>query len=361
MKKTLTILVTALVLLAGSSARGQFATQADSSDVAGWKFTTFTDVDDSLKDGYQIYQKIDTCDAVIDSAVGAERAADLAVDVIDQSHFKHSQDWGEVVTNATGYVNIDADVIGDVELNTAVAGADLDVLCWTTGSILWWKNFSELSLVTYTMLTDTTWMALGAAGDSARDAAGDSIAGNWDEWLHVSGDAGTGAFDFGGATSLEIPNAANPTTDAEGEIAWDSDDDAIEVYSGDESESVLIPMYQKIDGLIDTPDGIADEIAIFRVDALLYPHGIELDQLSITTSVDGAYSMVFEEWSGDPPAAENDIETVTTGASDSYKEVASGDIDDATIDADDYIFLHVPSTDIDWIHFQIIFHVTEGD
>ena len=73
------------------------------------------------------------------------------------------------------------------------------------------------------------------------------------------------------------------------------------------------------------------------------------------------YCRGFEEWAGDPPAAQNDIETVSTTATDSYKEVASGDIDDAAIDADDYIFLHVPSTDVDWIHVQIIYHVTEGN
>ena len=165
--------------------------------------------------------------------------------------------------------------------------------------------------------------------------------------------------DFGGATSIEIPNVDNPTTDAEGEIAWDANDDAIEVYSGDESESALIPMYQKIDATIFAPDGVNDQIAIFHVDALLYPFGIEIDQVSITIPADAAYSMVFEEWAGDPPAAQADIETVTTGAGDSYME--DGTITNDQVDADDYIFLDIPATDVDWIHVQVIYHVIQGD
>lgn len=169
------------------------------------------------------------------------------------------------------------------------------------------------------------------------------------------------ALDMGGDTSLEIPNGNNPTTNAEGEVAWDANDDAIEVYSGDEAESALIPVYQRIDVLIMAPDGVADEIPILHVDAILYPFGIEIDQVSITIPADAAYSMVFEEWAGDPPAAQADIETVSTGAGDSYMEVAQGDIDNASIDADDYVFLHVPATDVDWIHCQVIYHVMEGN
>jgi hypothetical protein len=171
----------------------------------------------------------------------------------------------------------------------------------------------------------------------------------------------SGAVDAGGATSLEIPNGANPTTDAEGEIAQDSNDDAIEFYMGDESESALIPGYYRVDATLYAPDGMADEIPLFRADAMLYPFGIEIDQVSITLPADAAYSMVFEEWSGDPPAAQANIETVTTTGSDAYMEVAQANIDNASIDADDYIFLHVPSTDVDWISVQVIFHVMEGN
>jgi hypothetical protein len=39
-----------------------------------------------------------------------------------------------------------------------------------------------------------------------------------------------GVHDFGGATSLEIPNGANPTVDATGEMAWETDDNDLHIY-----------------------------------------------------------------------------------------------------------------------------------
>jgi hypothetical protein len=190
------------------------------------------------------------------------------------------------------------------------------------------------------------------------DHAADNSQAHSDYMLNT-GDVVTGVYDFGGATSVEIPAVDDPATTAEGQIAWDANDDAIEVYMGDESESALIPAYQKIDVLIFAPDGVNDKIAIMRVDALLYPHGIEIDQVSITLPADAEYSMVFEEWAADPPAEQNIISTVTTGASDSYAEEAPDN--DAAIDADDYIFLDIPATDVDWIHCQVIFHVVAGN
>lgn len=152
---------------------------------------------------------------------------------------------------------------------------------------------------------------------------------------------------------------ANPTTDAEGEMAWDSNNDAMEVYDG--AASRLIPSLDDVDALLFAPDGINDQIAIFHVDADLYPFGIKLVNVQITIPADAAYSMVFEEWAGDPPAAQNDIETVTTGAGDSYMEILTAGIDDSDIDADDYIFLDIPATDVDWIAVKVIFYVKEGN
>ena len=43
-----------------------------------------------------------------------------------------------------------------------------------------------------------------------------------DSFILNTGDVGTGVYDFGGATSFEIPNSASPTVDAAGEIAIDT-------------------------------------------------------------------------------------------------------------------------------------------
>lgn len=53
-----------------------------------------------------------------------------------------------------------------------------------------------------------------------------------DIYLLDDGDIGTGVFDFGGATSFEIPNAASPTVDTNGEIALDDTFDQFLYYDG---------------------------------------------------------------------------------------------------------------------------------
>jgi len=173
----------------------------------------------------------------------------------------------------------------------------------------------------------------------------------------------TSTHDFGGATSLEIPAVDNPTTDAEGEIAWDANNDAVEVYSGDLTESVLIPIYKQISIPLVLPDSIAayvPNLVVFQVNSLVYPFGIVIDSVSIQLAADAAYSMVIEEWSSaDPPVLQNIISTVTTGATDTYAAEAP-DVD-GTLDASDRIILNIPATDVPMVTVNIIFHVMDGN
>lgn len=184
-----------------------------------------------------------------------------------------------------------------------------------------------------------------------------------DDYLLNNGDAGTGVYDFGGATSVEIPNDNNPTTDAEGEIAWDANDDAIEIYSGDEGESVLIPIYRTISLLISQPDSIqtySDSLCIFHADALMYPFGVEIDQLSITLEADAAYMVKFQEWSSaDPPVYQNLTDSVYTTASDTYGE--DGTIQDGNLDVDERLYMVLPTTDVPSVFINIIYHVNDGN
>ena len=54
-----------------------------------------------------------------------------------------------------------------------------------------------------------------------------------DSFILNTGDVGTGVYDFGGATSFEIPNAADVSGNTgEGMISWDSDDDKLYMGTG---------------------------------------------------------------------------------------------------------------------------------
>lgn len=86
-----------------------------------------------------------------------------------------------------------------------------------------------------------------------------SIAGLTDDdhghYYLVAGDTPTGVHDFGGATSLELPNSATPTVNADGEIAVDTtitdfSHGLIRYFSGEELVVVAVPTAQ-----IVTPTG----------------------------------------------------------------------------------------------------------
>lgn len=96
-----------------------------------------------------------------------------------------------------------------------------------------------------------------AGGTNATTAmSGDTLTINVDDaFLSNSGDTGTGAYDFGGATDFEIPNSATPTVDTAGQIAIDTTitdhTGAIKFHDGTEELMVIsIPT-----GNLTTTDG----------------------------------------------------------------------------------------------------------
>jgi hypothetical protein len=64
-----------------------------------------------------------------------------------------------------------------------------------------------------------------------------------DLYISNTGDIGTGVYDFGGATSFEIPNEASPTIDATGEIAVDTTSGQIQYYDGTAKRAILPATY----------------------------------------------------------------------------------------------------------------------
>ena len=112
----------------------------------------------------------------------------------------------------------------------------------------------------------------------------------------------------------------------------------------------------EVDRLIYAPDYVNDQIPLAHIDDSLFPFGVKLIHLEITLPSNAAYSMVFEEWNGTPPAALNDIETLTTGAGEAFKEANSTDIDDSDIAKNSYVFLDIPATDVDWIFVKVVYY-----
>lgn len=173
---------------------------------------------------------------------------ETAADVTDEANVKAALD-GMVLTGVTVATN-DKVFIEDTSDSDNVKSV-------TTQSI---ANLAAAS----TFTADSGSMTLAPAG-SATVAGGtnctSSISGSTitlnvdDAFLLNNGDTGTGAYDFGGADSLEIPNSAAPTVNAAGEIALDTTitdhQPMVKYYSG--TDEMVIPAIKTAD--LTTTDG----------------------------------------------------------------------------------------------------------
>jgi hypothetical protein len=103
------------------------------------------------------------------------------------------------------------------------------------------------------------------------------------------------------------------------------------------------------------PDQVNTQVPMFHVNDRIYPNGVDVIAVSIQLSEGTSYTMGFEEWSGDPLSFSSTIEDVSTTASGSYAEVETTDIDDSTIASGNWVFLDIPSTDVDWVVSTCVF------
>jgi hypothetical protein len=188
----------------------------------------------------------------------------------------------------------------------------------------------------------------------AQARAGDSAAAlrNGDTW--------TGTHDYGGATAMEIPNGVNPTISNEGEIAWDTDDDALETTDG--TNDFLIPFQKTISLMIWDPELITDTVPIFYCDSTIYQGGITLTSFEAQTNVDGAYTLnLYEFDTADPPArvGAGTIAALAFAAADQRDQTTT--FSDVGIARGGHVYLLTPSTNISWLRVSITFRVNENN
>ena len=94
---------------------------------------------------------------------------------------------------------------------STTATSTLPRLSITTGISILGEYFENFTTYVRSLFTAGTGISISSGQISVQD-----------NYLLNTGDIGTGAYDFGGATSVEIPNGASPTVDAIGETAWDT-------------------------------------------------------------------------------------------------------------------------------------------
>lgn len=135
----------------------------------------------------------------------------------------------------------------------------------------------------------------------------------------------TGAWDFGGATSVEIPNGTGPTVDAAGEIAVDTTSDQLVYYGGAKR---VLPYKQYASFVIPAP-AATDDINLLKA-----PYGMTISAINCivqgTTSVTGQ----LQECSatgGDCADLDADITCDADGAAD------DGSLTDSAIAANSWL------------------------
>jgi hypothetical protein len=159
------------------------------------------------------------------------------------------------------------------------------------------------------------------------------------------------------ATAFKLKSYASPTVDAEGEISWDSGDDAIEVFDGTASRT--IPTVHSREATIIDPDNLlVDTVLIMDVDAGNYPGGIKVTEFAIATYASSSYSVTFLEMT-DPATQTADCDTVATSSSLEASSSGSG-IYDADIAAGNWLAIVLPATDIDQLHVRISYYVKDN-
>lgn len=140
-----------------------------------------------------------------------------------------------------------------------------------------------------------------------------------------------GAFDFGGSTSLEIPNGAGGTTvDAAGEICVDTTSKTVNFYDG-AAEKVLTPVMSK-SITIESPTSSEDLSMFYTDDAITVTKIVFVitGSTSVTTTI---------RHSTDRSATGNEVVTGGTTANSTTTGNVVTSFNDATIPADSFVWL----------------------
>jgi hypothetical protein len=103
----------------------------------------------------------------------------------------------------------------------------------------------------------------------------------------------------------------------------------------------------------DKQSGVSENIAIYKVDSDKYPRGIFLESIWIQQFGATDYAVMVEEWAGNNPSHDNDIENMIIAGDNEYLETRGTDIDHRIIEGGNWVFLDLPTTESDQLFVKI--------
>ena len=205
---------------------------------------------------------------------------------------------------------------------------------------------------------DTDLSSVSASDDTLPSAKATKAA--LDAKAAKAGDTYTGAHDFGGATSVEVPNGANPTTDAAGEVAVDTDDHFLEFYSDASRVAVTKYTAQMTIWDPDTIQAIEDAVPLLAVEADWAPHGITIVDCGWKSDAAVTMTIGFEEWTSPADGSPSTIEDVTS-ASDVTEQADDGTLADAAVAAGSIVMIDLDTDALNYVQVWITYFVNPGD
>jgi hypothetical protein len=183
------------------------------------------------------------------------------------------------------------------------------------------------------------------------------------DYMLNTGDVAAGAYDFGDATSVELPNGTAPAPDADGEVFVDTDDEWLEIDDGTNDRA--IPTVQTVGFQVNDPEDFWDEqvLVIWANDADgCFGSGIQIVNIKTTLSADATDTLVFWEMS----EATDSLEFVATVdsfviAGTTYKDEQTS-FSDAAIAANNWLVCRrIGSPDLDYMRVQVSYYINDND
>ncbi len=183
------------------------------------------------------------------------------------------------------------------------------------------------------------------------------------DFAEADGDTYSNNHDFGSA-DLELPQASPAVPNADGEIEIDFTDGKMVIQHGSahaelgaSTDVVMGTLIRCWGGTIFEPDGVNDVMTVKAINSIEFPHGVVITAIYLGISSDTNYTLTVQNF--------DDFDTIN-GANGTIDTVAytadtTGEIIDttptyATIAAGQLIMISIPSTDVDWIHFEIYYY-----
>lgn len=246
---------------------------------------------------------------------------------------------------------------GTMEFEAAPAGTN-GIISFNSSEIF---TFSHAVTITGNIAADNVFTTAGVAANRIPYYTSTSAVGAEAGFEY---DAGTNILTTPNATVstlLTVPNGADPTTSAAGNIAIDTDDDAIEFYGS--AGGRIAPARQLANYVILFPDSVqprTDDVQLAHFPAEVYPFGITIFYVAISASASCTDTHVLEEWSDAVGTSQGTVESIAlSGAS----KAESTTIDDGAIAADAYLNINLDGTtdNLNQITVTIGYYVNPGN